>query len=67
MEVIIGKANKVFKELSELAQLEKKDKIDKFKEIVAKHGKKSDAGKIMKNLSPEQAFLYDKQLEIDQM
>ena len=67
MKVIIGKANEVFKERSELDQLEKKDKIDKFKEIVAKHGKKSDAGKIINNLTSEQAFLYDKQLEIDQM
>ncbi len=67
MEVIIEKTKEVFEGLYELTQLENKDQTYKFKEIVAKYGRSSDTGKIIKKLLPEQAFLYDKQLEIDQM
>ncbi|MCY4491478.1 MAG: nucleotidyl transferase AbiEii/AbiGii toxin family protein [Thaumarchaeota archaeon] len=67
MEVIAEKAKEIFDGFFELSQLKDEDKISKSKKIVSKYGKKTEEGEIMKNLFPEQTYLYDKLFEIKQM
>ena len=64
LKTITEKAKQILNELSTLSQLENKDKIIEHKKLVAKYGKTSDEGKIMKNLFPEQTYLYDQLIEI---
>ena len=40
-------------------------KVLESKKLVSKYGKTSEEGKIMKNLFPEQVYLYAQLLEID--
>lgn len=67
LKIIAEKAKQVLNELSVISQLDNKNKIVTHKKLVAKYGKNSDEGKIMKNLFPEQTYLYDQLIEIEKM
>ncbi len=64
-ETITKKAKQILDELSELSQLEDKVKNIARVKLVAKYGKTSIPGKIMKNLFPEQAYLYDQLIKAE--
>ena len=62
-ETIAKKAKQILDELSDLSQLGDKAKNTARGKLVAKYGKTSTHGKIMKDLFPEQAYLYDQLIE----
>jgi len=65
--IITEKAKQLLDGLNNFSKLERGDKVIESKKLVAKYGKKSEKGKIMKNLFPEQVFLYDQLIEIEKM
>ncbi len=67
LKIVTEKTKQVLTELNNLSKLENKDKISEKKKMVAKYGKTSDKGKIMKNMFPEQAYLYDQLIGIEKM
>ena len=67
LEIITEKAKQMLNGLNDFSKLESRDKVIKSKRLVAKYGKTSDKGKIMKNLFPEQVFLYNQLIEIEKI
>jgi len=67
LELITEKTKQVLTELNNFSTMEPRDKVTEFKKLVRKHGKTSDVGKIMKDLFPEQVYLYDQLIEIEKM
>ncbi len=58
-------AGRVLVGLDNFSSMTLPERTAESKKLVRKYGKNSDEGKIMKNLFPEQVFLYDKLIEID--
>jgi len=67
LELITEKTKQVLTELNNFSTMKPQDKLTEFKKLVGKHGKTSDVGKIMKDLFPEQVYLYDQLIEIEKM
>ena len=62
LKVITEKAKQVLNGLNNFSRME--DKGLESKKIIAKYGKASEKGEIMKDLFPEQVYLYDQLIEI---
>ncbi len=64
IENINGKINEIITERSRISKLEGSEETRELHKIVGKYGKKSEQGKIIKNMLPVQAYLYDQILEL---
>ena len=65
LETITKKATQVLVGLTTISNMNTNDKNTESKKIRAKYGKSSNVGKIMRDLFPEQVYLYDQLIEID--
>ena len=61
------KITEILTELNRLFDLDMKEKKGIISELRIKYGKDSGEEKLLKNLLPEQAYLYDQLLEIEQL
>lgn len=67
MKILTQKATEIVVGINKLSNLGEREKVTEAKKLVAKYGKKSEVGNIMKDLFPEQVFLYDQLLEIEKL
>lgn len=67
LNLITQKAKQVLTKLDSFSKMESEEKILACKKLVQKYGKKSNTGKVMKNLQLDQAYLYDQLIEIEEI
>ena len=65
LKMITDKATQVLVGLTTISSMNTNDKNTESKKIRAKYGKSSNVGKILRDLFPEQVYLYDQLIEID--
>ena len=66
IEDINSKINEIITERNRISKLEGSEGTGELRKIVGKYGKKSEQGKIIKNMFPVQAYLYDQILELEE-
>ncbi|RNJ77086.1 MAG: hypothetical protein EB828_01585, partial [Nitrosopumilus sp. D6] len=64
-KTVVKLANELLAGLDEISKLDLARQNIEFKNILRKYGKSSKMGRILKNLSPEQAYLYDYIIKIE--
>lgn len=65
LKIISEKAKDALNALNKFSSLDHQEKALESKKLASEYGEKSDRGKIMKDLFPEQACLYDQLAEIE--